>query len=147
MRRGVRYLAGMAAVACSLIVFSLWAASLGTWHTAAPMPLERTEVATAALDGKIYVIGGFKKFFIGGVADAVQMYDPTLDRWEDRAALPQALHHVAAAGIDGKLYVVGGYLRICLGNRWPAFGATIPPPTDGRRVSRCRPREARWPWP
>ncbi|MBI3609161.1 MAG: hypothetical protein HY204_00460 [Nitrospirae bacterium] len=36
--------------------------STGSWTRAAPAPTPRTEVAVAALDGKIYVVGGFKGF-------------------------------------------------------------------------------------
>ncbi|MCZ7625766.1 MAG: hypothetical protein M5R38_07920 [Candidatus Methylomirabilis sp.] len=85
----MRYLIGAIAVSCLLIALGVRAEGLGSWRTVAPMPMERTEVAAAAVDGKIYVIGGFKMFFIGGVTGAVQAYDPALDRWENRAPLPK----------------------------------------------------------
>ncbi|MGH7432556.1 MAG: Kelch repeat-containing protein, partial [Candidatus Methylomirabilales bacterium] len=90
------------------------AASLGEWTKAAPMPSKRTEVAVAELHGKIYVIGGFGYFFLGGVSDAVEAYDPETDRWQKKAPLLESLHHTAVAAVNGKLYVVGGYARI-----WP----------------------------
>ncbi|MBL0011863.1 MAG: galactose oxidase, partial [Nitrosomonas sp.] len=31
----------------------------GIWTIAAPAPTQRTEVAAAAIEGKIYVVGGF----------------------------------------------------------------------------------------
>ena len=31
----------------------------GTWQTLAPMPVERQELATAVLNGKIYILGGY----------------------------------------------------------------------------------------
>ena len=51
-------MAVVAGIACLLAAFGIFAGSLGNWRAAAPMPLERTEVATVTLGGKIYVTGG-----------------------------------------------------------------------------------------
>ncbi|MCA1367020.1 hypothetical protein I6F15_06360 [Bradyrhizobium sp. BRP14] len=75
----------------------------GQWHSAAPMPSERSEVAVAELDGKIYVVGGFSK------ANDLETYDPRADRWSRGAPPPQPLHHAGTVGLNGKLYVIGGY--------------------------------------
>src|SRR5207253_2843974 len=59
--------------------------SPGTWTALAPMPTARQEVAAAALDGRIFVIGG-----LGAGAEpvaTVEVYDPGTDRWEARAPL------------------------------------------------------------
>lgn len=77
--------------------------SSGRWVTKVPMPTPRTEVAAAALEGKIYVIGGF-----GGPGGLVEVYDPATDRWEPRAPLPAALHHTTAVAVSGRLFVFGG---------------------------------------
>lgn len=82
-------------------------ATPGTWATLAPMPTARQEVAAAALDGRVFVIGGF-----GENADpvaVVEAYDPATDRWETRAPLPAPTHHAAAAVVGGRLFVVGGF--------------------------------------
>jgi N-acetylneuraminic acid mutarotase len=89
---------------------------LGTWRTAAPMPTKRTEVAAAALDGKIYVIGGFEKPSLGNVLNfsitpSVEMYDPVTDQWTSKAPLPVGLHHVGIGVVDRRLYVIGGYTK------------------------------------
>ena len=39
-------------------------ASGGRWESRAPLPSNRTEVAVAELDGKIYVMGGYKYYGI-----------------------------------------------------------------------------------
>ncbi len=88
----------------------------GTWRTAAPAPTKRTEVAVAALDGKIYVIGGFEKPSLGNVLNfaitsSVEMYDPATDRWTSKAPLPVGLHHVGIGVAGGRLYVIGGYTK------------------------------------
>jgi N-acetylneuraminic acid mutarotase len=91
-------------------------ADLGTWRTAAPMPTERTEVAAAVLDGKIYVVGGFEKPSLGNVMNfaitpSVEMYDPVTDQWTSKAPLPVGLHHVGIGVVDKRLYVIGGYTK------------------------------------
>ena len=69
------------------------------------MPVARTEVAVAALDGKLYVIGG-------STADvdaltSVEEYDPKANEWRERAPLPEGLNHMAATTLNGKIYTVG----------------------------------------
>src|SRR5919106_3036054 len=93
------------AVAGALLLGSASVAGQGTgqWTTGAPMPSERSEVAVAAVGGKIYVVGGF-----GGQRE-LEIYDPEADRWERGAAFPRAVHPAAAAGGKGEGYVVGGY--------------------------------------
>jgi N-acetylneuraminic acid mutarotase len=108
----------------------------GTWHTAAPMPTKRTEVAAAALDGKIYVVGGFEKPNLGNVLNftitrSVEMYDPVTDRWTSKAPMPVGLHHVGIGVVDGRLYVIGGYSRSGHSVRNPvATVYTYDPATD-----------------
>src|SRR3972149_1879599 len=75
--------------ACLVAGLGACAAGHGSWRAAAPMPIERTEVAAAALAGRIYVIGGFKMFFVGGVTNAVQEYDPVHDLWRGGGAAPR----------------------------------------------------------
>lgn len=88
----------------------------GTWTTAAPAPTERTEVAAAALDGRIYVVGGFEAPALGNllnlsISEKVEVYDPQTDRWTSKAPLPVGLHHAGLAAVGRHLYVVGGYTR------------------------------------
>ncbi|MFQ5779599.1 MAG: Kelch repeat-containing protein [Nitrospiria bacterium] len=93
-----------------LTAISLFSLTLASgemaWEQGAPIPHGRTEVAVAALDGKVYLIGGFT---ITGVTRRVEMYDPAADRWTQKAPLPVALHHAGAGAVKGKLYVVGGF--------------------------------------
>lgn len=83
---------------------------------AAPMPTKRTEVAAAALDGKIYVVGGFEKPSLGNVMNfaitrSVEVYDPATDRWTAKSPMPAGLHHVGIGVVGGRLYVIGGYSK------------------------------------
>ena len=88
----------------------------GIWRTASPTPTKRTEVAAAALDGKIYVVGGFEKPSLGNVMNftitpSVETYDPVTDRWTSKAPMPVGLHHVGIGAVGGRLYVIGGYSK------------------------------------
>ncbi len=88
----------------------------GSWRTAAPAPTKRTEVAVAALDGKIYVVGGFEKPSFGNmmnfaITPSVEMYDTATDRWTSKAPVPVGLHHVGIGVVDRRLYVIGGYTK------------------------------------
>ena len=88
----------------------------GSWHTAASMPTKRTEVATATLEGKIYVVGGFEKPRLGNVMNfaitpSVEVYDPETDTWASKAPLPVGLHHIGIGVVGGRLYVIGGYSK------------------------------------
>jgi N-acetylneuraminic acid mutarotase len=82
--------------------------------TGAAAPTARTEVAVAALDGLIYVVGGFEQSSSrsnrrSSVSIKVEAYDPATNHWSSRPDLPIGLHHAGAAGFDGALYVVGGF--------------------------------------
>jgi N-acetylneuraminic acid mutarotase len=86
----------------------------GGWRTAAPAPMKRTEVAAAAVGGKIYVVGGFEEPSLGNVLNfaitpAVEEYDSSMDRWTAKAPMPVGLHHVGIGVVGGRVYVVGGY--------------------------------------
>ncbi len=79
----------------------------GTWATLAPMPTARQEVAVAAVEGRVWVIGGFGP---GAEPSAqVEVYDPAGNYWEGRAPLPVPTHHPAAAAVGDRLFVIGGY--------------------------------------
>ncbi len=92
------------------------APDLGLWHTAAPAPTKRTEMAAAPLGDKIYVVGGFEEPGFGNllnfaITNAVEEYDPSMDRWTTKASLPVGLHHAAIGMTGGRLYVIGGYTQ------------------------------------
>jgi N-acetylneuraminic acid mutarotase len=78
----------------------------GTWQTLAPMPTARQELATAALNGKIYAIGGYNSS--GMPTNIVEVYDPATNTWTSAHPIPRALHHNCAAVAAGKLYSFGG---------------------------------------
>ena len=77
------------------------------WTLAAPMPVGLNHPMPAALNGKIYVIGGQTDPNTAYV-NLVQEYDPATNGWRARAPMPTARSAGAAVVIDGKIYVAGG---------------------------------------
>lgn len=63
----------------------------------------RTELAAAALNGRVYVIGG-----LGTRGNANEIYDPTENEWSLGADLPVFTHHPWAAAVAGRIYVGDG---------------------------------------
>lgn len=66
----------------------------------------RQEHSVVALDGEIYVIGGYTP----QATDSVEAYDPVTQTWRTATAFPERLNHGNAAVVDGKIYVAGYYI-------------------------------------
>ncbi|MET0772904.1 MAG: kelch repeat-containing protein [Candidatus Limnocylindrales bacterium] len=71
------------------------------------MPTERLEMASAVVDGRVYLIGGLSE--TGATLTTVEVYDPGMDTWASGPEHPVPIHHPMAAVLDGVLYVAGGY--------------------------------------
>jgi N-acetylneuraminic acid mutarotase len=81
-----------------------------SWTIKSPMPTPRMGAAAVALEGKLYVLGGFKTS--GGNTDGylatVEAYDPQTDTWTTKAPMPTARYGLAAAAVDSIIYAMGG---------------------------------------
>src|SRR5262249_57908065 len=90
-----------------------------SWRSATPLPVPRTEVASARLGDEIVVVGGYLADGTStGRADA---YSPSTGRWRRLPDLPAKVNHAMAASAGPRLYVVGGYggrRRALAGLRW-----------------------------
>jgi hypothetical protein len=83
--------------------------SSGIWTSLPPLAAgPRQETGVAALDGKIYVIGGFN--LAGVVVPTVEAYDPASRAWSTVASFPRPVHHANTAAVGGKIYVVGALI-------------------------------------
>jgi N-acetylneuraminic acid mutarotase len=81
------------------------------WIAKAPLPHPRNHLGYAALDGKIYAIGGQHRLDEQNGQDAaVNVYDPANDRWSNAAPLPVRRSHLHNSTVvyGGKLLCVGG---------------------------------------
>ena len=95
------------AVAAAIAAAATEPVRAAAWSTRAPLPEARQELAVAALDGRTYVIGGFRGD--ASISSAVDVYDPSSDTWFPAAPLPTPVHHAGAVAAGGKLYVFGGW--------------------------------------
>jgi hypothetical protein len=66
----------------------------------------RTGIGLAALNGKIYAIGGINQT---GFSSINEEYSPTSDIWTIRKPMPTARSDFAIAVYEGKIYCIGGY--------------------------------------
>jgi N-acetylneuraminic acid mutarotase len=109
----------------------------GSWSAASTMPSGTGDSGVAALDGKIYVVGG-SSFYPHIVPTSSDMgtgtwgssvnyeYDPGTDKWRQLAPMPIGLSHVGVVGFDHKLYVFGGFTSLIHANAQDAALAYDP---------------------
>jgi N-acetylneuraminic acid mutarotase len=72
------------------------------------MPQGLNHVGAAALNGKIYVVGGFTGSNHKQVNDGAFEYDPAADTWRALPPLATPRGSVAVAAVAGKLHALGG---------------------------------------
>ena len=72
------------------------------------MPTRRSELASALLDGKIYVAGGIGENWT--TRAELERYDIATNTWETLSPMPVGLHHLGmAATSTGWIFITGGY--------------------------------------
>src|SRR5262249_34624544 len=72
------------------------------------VPTARDHLAAAALDGRIYAVGGRIDGNYSRNLSSNEAYDPATNRWEQRAPMPTARSGIAAAVPEGRMFVFGG---------------------------------------
>ena len=75
------------------------------WVSLAPLDFARDRVASAVLNGRIYLIGGYDG--TSKLKD-VDVYDPATNSWNSAADLPEAIERSTAESFNGKIYLIGG---------------------------------------
>jgi N-acetylneuraminic acid mutarotase/Flp pilus assembly protein TadD len=93
---------------------------INPWKKAAPFPEPDEELYGAAVNGKMYVIGGWDD---GKARGANYEYDPATDKWTKKQSMPRPAHHAALATANGKIYVLGGFVppkesQVPVGGAW-----------------------------
>lgn len=83
-------------------------AATGPWSPVASAPIELSEVAVAAHNGRIWVAGGLRPD--GKASVAVLVFDPVTGKWSPGPTLPAAVHHSALVSTPAGLILVGGYV-------------------------------------
>lgn len=98
-----------------------------THEELAALPMSRQEHGAAALNGEIYVLGGFTAGGNGAsVLTSVQAYNPETDSWRDVADFPAEFHHPNVAVVNGLLYVAGFHVGSSLREADPRVFAYDP---------------------
>ncbi len=91
--------------------FEAYDISTNTWAAKADMPtIDREYLAGCAVNGKIYVIGGYYGLDDIGTTDILEEYDPATDSWNTKSPMPTKRWGHAAFPVNGKIYVIGGAL-------------------------------------
>ncbi len=75
------------------------------WVEVAPLTLRRARMGMAAIEGRLYVVGGLSE---EGPVARLDSYDIEADRWTSGTPRPLALANVQAVALDAGLLVPGG---------------------------------------
>jgi N-acetylneuraminic acid mutarotase len=79
------------------------------WVSKSSMPTPRHHVASAVIDGNIYVIGGRVRVSPITNVNVTEMYDPKIDTWMTLESMPSKRSGISAASINNtSIYVLGG---------------------------------------
>ena len=104
-----------------LSIVEVYDTRTNTWHKGTDMPTPRSSVRGAAVDGKIYVFGGWNQNKVRGIKQKkiVEVYDPETDTWERKRDMT-SFRSFGAAVVDGKVYAVGGSIFNEFQRKWEA---------------------------
>jgi len=78
------------------------------WTALAYVPTARDHLTAAAIDGRLYAVGGRIDGNYSRNLPSNEAYDPATNRWEQRAPMPTARSGIAAAVLEGRMFVFGG---------------------------------------
>ena len=76
-----------------------------TWTTGPPMPSARDGRATAVIENRLCVVGGFRD---NRHLNVFETYDPETNAWTTGPPLPTPRCGLGVAVVGGKLYTLGG---------------------------------------
>lgn len=82
---------------------------LNTWTPSPPMPTARMGLVAAAVNGKLYAIGGRTDGYSTSATGAVEEFDPATQIWTTKPSMPTPRFFAAGAQyLDQEIYVAGG---------------------------------------
>lgn len=103
---------GISASRSVMAGMSVYDVAAGVWSTGPAMPEPRHHHGVAAVDGKLYVIGGYSSlephWGPWPVAGSVFEFDPESRVWTTKRSMPLPVAAAAVAAYDGRIYVFGG---------------------------------------
>ncbi|MCO5558204.1 hypothetical protein L7F22_011783 [Adiantum nelumboides] len=78
-----------------------------TWRKGADAPDFQGDTCAAALDGKIYMIGGYGVNY--SYLNTTTVYDPAKNAWSQLSDMPTPRGDLMCVSLNGEVYVLGGY--------------------------------------
>ncbi len=93
-----------------------------TWTTKASMLGYRDVMASAVLNGKLFLMGGNGSIVYGEQSNTVEVYSPVTNKWTIKTPLPRGSVFGAAASGNGKVYYIEGAID-------PSTGASVTDPS------------------
>ena len=87
------------------------------WKALAPMPTARISAYAAAVNGKIYIMGGwYQNGNARVVPPQVLEYDPAANTYETKASMTSPSYFMAGAVVENKIFVMGGIINNAYSN-------------------------------
>jgi N-acetylneuraminic acid mutarotase len=77
------------------------------WETKAPLPGNWGGMASAVLNGKLFLVGGYGRMSDFDLSN-VDAYDPMTNQWQAKAPLPRGSSPGAAATVGGRIFYMSG---------------------------------------
>lgn len=79
------------------------------WTTLANLPTARNHIAAAAIEGKVFVVGGrLGAGFTTPMTNILEVFDPMTGMWSTRAPMPTTRGGINGIALDGCFFVWGG---------------------------------------
>src|SRR5262249_4337992 len=79
-----------------------------TWSTLARMPQALDAPGFGAINGKLYIAGGYA---FGAVFNTLQIYDIATNTWTSGPNLPQGVGYCGSTVFNGLVYLYGGIVQ------------------------------------
>ena len=84
---------------------SVFDPSTKLWKPLAPMPTRRYSAAAVALNGLVYVMGGYNG---SAPVASTEVYNPTTNSWRTVTGMSNGSSSPGAGAVGGKIYLAGG---------------------------------------
>jgi N-acetylneuraminic acid mutarotase len=104
------------------------------WSTKSPLDSPRSGLGAAALDGRIYVVGGTDISL--QALSATDVYNPATNSWSSATPLPRATSAPGVVALDGRLYSIGGVVPVGLQSSVLTGAVEVYDPTNNSWTSR-----------
>ena len=107
--------------------------AVNSWEELTSMPTPRSQLGLAAIDSRIFAIGGDTRSgswpYSGSLVGTNEVYDTENDTWSTRTPMPTPRSSFAIAAYHGKIYCFGGIsgineVTMTISNAVEAYNAT-----------------------